>query len=80
MLKENVNNFFEYILGAFTKFLTKLNLTFPRILGDRRLVITNLFIYYFLVTVVSCLDFFVRLGDIGFASARPSERRQPTTF
>jgi len=28
----------------------------------------------------SCLDFFVRLGNISFAGAWPSEQRQPTTF
>jgi len=33
-----------------------------------------------LVTLGSCLDFFVRLRNISFSGAWPSEQRQPTTF
>ena len=33
-----------------------------------------------LVTLGSCSDFFVRLGNISLSDAWPSEQRQPTTF
>ena len=33
-----------------------------------------------LVTQGSCLDFFVRLGNISFSGTWPSEQRQSTTF
>jgi len=33
-----------------------------------------------LVTLGSCLDFFVRLGNISFSGAWPSKQRQPITF